>query len=422
MRRFGKIVLKPNKSNPRYLEASYPTPVEAFGQWPGLPARQTATFPLTQEGRDDAAAWLAAARKRIEAGVWKPERIIRRQEQEQSMTFGEFVDEWNRSRAESGELHEGTTQLSEYYARILCRRFGRMRLNRIGPKDIEAYALELADTTTEHERRVRLLYLRQILTAAAKPDGEGHSIIQRSPFAVRIPPKRQRAETPPATPGELRIIHDSMPPHLRLAITLAVAAGGLRIGEVCGLQRRDIDLDRRTVTINRTRLDEKGSVSGDPKTPGSRRTEPLPESVIPEIRAHLDRWPQAAPDAWIFRDRVSICYDRNSPITLGGMRKDFAAARRNAGRDDLRFHDLRVTALTMLAQQGATVRELMAAAGHTTPTMAIHYQRATEERQRALADKVAATLDPSTAPKASERDEEIARLRARLAELEAMGE
>ena len=82
MRRFGKIVVKPNKSNPKYIEASYPTPVDAFGQWPGLAARQTTTFPLTPEGRDDAAAWLSAARKRIDAGVWQPERIILRRERE----------------------------------------------------------------------------------------------------------------------------------------------------------------------------------------------------------------------------------------------------------------------------------------------------------------------------------------------------
>ena len=54
--------------------------------------------------------------------------------------------------------------------------------------------------------------------------------------------------------------------------------------------------------------------------------------------------------------------------------------------------------------------------------MAMHYQRLSKDRQRAFADKVAATLDPSKASKASERDQEIARLRARLAELEAMGE
>ena len=107
------------------------------------------------------------------------------------------------------------------------------------------------------------------------------------------------------------------------------------------------------------------------------------------------------------------------------MRSDFIAARHKAGRDDLRFHDLRVTALTMLAQQGATVRELMAAAGHTTPNMAIHYQRTTEKRQRALADKVAASITPTqtdTAPASAEndKDKEIAELKKQIAQLKAL--
>lgn len=424
MRRFGKIVVKPNKTNPKYLEASYPTPVEAFDQWPGLPMRQTTTFPLTQDGRDDAAAWLASARKRIEAGVWQPEKIRRKQESEKAMTFAEYVDKWNLHRAKSGDLHEATKRLSERYARILCRTFGDMPISHISHKDIQAYSDSLVGAVTHNERRSRLVYLKQILTAAAKPDVDGHSIIQRSPFDIKIPAFHQSEGSAPATPEELRIIHDAMPEHLRLAITLAIAAGGLRIGEVCGLQRQDIDIERHTISIRRTRLDDiPGIIVGDTKTPGSRRTEPLPESVIPEIEEHLRKWVQDGPEAWIFRDIRDLRAGRGAiPITCSGLRYRFRLARREAGRADLRFHDLRATALTMLAQQGATVRELMAAAGHTTPTMAIHYQRTTEKRRRALADKVASTLDPATASKASERDQEIARLRARLAELEAMGE
>lgn len=298
MRRFGKIVVKPNKTNPKYLEASYPTPVEAFDQWPGLSMRQTTTFPLTQDGRDDAAAWLASARKRIEAGVWQPEKIRRKQEREKAMTFAEYVDEWNLHRAKSGDLHEATKRLSERYARILCRTFGDMPISRISHKDIQVYSDSLVGAVTHNERRSRLVYLKQILTAAAKPDVDGHSIIQRSPFDIKIPAFHQSEGSAPATPEELRIIHDAMPEHLRLAITLAIAAGGLRIGEVCGLQRQDIDIERHTISIRRTRLDDiPGIIVGDTKTPGSRRTEPLPESVIPEIEEHLRKWVQDGPEA-----------------------------------------------------------------------------------------------------------------------------
>lgn len=42
VRKFGKIVVKPSKANPKWIEASYLTPVSAFSEWPDLPNRQTA--------------------------------------------------------------------------------------------------------------------------------------------------------------------------------------------------------------------------------------------------------------------------------------------------------------------------------------------------------------------------------------------
>ena len=52
------------------------------------------------------------------------------------------------------------------------------------------------------------------------------------------------------------------------------------------------------------------------------------------------------------------------------MHDAFHAARDAAGRPDLRFHDLRHTGATLAAAAGATVAELMARIGHTTPAMA----------------------------------------------------
>ncbi len=256
-----------------------------------------------------------------------------------------------------------------------------MPISRISHKDIQAYSDSLVGAVTHNERRSRLVYLKQILTAAAKPDVDGHSIIQRSPFDIKIPAFHQSEESAPATPEELRIIHDAMPEHLRLAITLAIAAGGLRIGEVCGLQRQDIDIERHTISIRRTRLDDiPGIIVGDTKTPGSRRTEPLPESVIPEIEEHLRKWVQRRTGGMdLPRHPRPSRRPRRYPNHMQRTQIPLPPRPPRAGRADLRFHDLRATALTMLAQQGATVRELMAAAGHTTPTMAIHYQRTTEK-------------------------------------------
>lgn len=419
VRKFGKIVVKPSKKSPKYIEASYPTPVEAYGKWPGLPARQTATFPLTQEGRDDAATWLNRARKRIEADVWEPERLLKRKERDKAMTFAQFVEQWCREREQSGLIRASTLRLSDIGARPLLEAFGPMPITRITGDDIERFAATVYPENPS-SRYMVLRTLKQILTAAAKPDSVGHSVIPRSPYTMPLPPRPHRDETPPATPEQLYAIHDAMPELQRLAITLTVNAGGLRIGEVCALKRRDIDLERRTISIRRTRLDDVREPTGLPKTAASIRTETIPEAIIPEIKAHLDRYVASDGDAWIFPAPRSR--DNTEPMPTSTLRFNFRRARKTIGREDLRFHDLRSTALTLLAQNGATVRELMAAAGHSTPAMAIHYQRATETRQRALADRVAATLIPHTQPQLEpdERDRRIAELEAQIERLKAL--
>lgn len=45
-----------------------------------------------------------------------------------------------------------------------------------------------------------------------------------------------------------------------------------------------------------------------------------------------------------------------------------------AGGPDLRFHDLRPTGAVLAAQEGATLAELQARLGHTTPAAAMIYQ------------------------------------------------
>ena len=45
------------------------------------------------------------------------------------------------------------------------------------------------------------------------------------------------------TRQEIDTLVEGFPEYYRLSIHLALLVGGLRIGEVCGLQLRDIDLD-----------------------------------------------------------------------------------------------------------------------------------------------------------------------------------
>jgi integrase len=71
------------------------------------------------------------------------------------------------------------------------------------------------------------------------------------------------------------------------------------------------------------------------------------------------------------------------PRTFG---KAFDKARAAAERPDLHFHDLRHTGAVLAAQTGATLAELMARLGHSTPGAAMRYQHAAADRDRAIAE------------------------------------
>jgi hypothetical protein len=62
------------------------------------------------------------------------------------------------------------------------------------------------------------------------------------------------------------------------------------------------------------------------------------------------------------------------------------AARRDLGRPEIHFHDLRGAGLTWAATQGATTRELMERGGHASPAAALRYQHAVEDREAAIAE------------------------------------
>jgi len=60
-------------------------------------------------------------------------------------------------------------------------------------------------------------------------------------------------------------------------------------------------------------------------------------------------------------------------------------ARRKPVGPDLRFHDLRHSGAVLAAMSGATLAELMARLGHSTPTAALIYQHAAKGRDREIA-------------------------------------
>ena len=414
-RSFGNIKYRPSKANPKRIVASFATPEQAFEMWPALPERQSKSFPGNAE--DDALTWLSSQRKFIEAGVWKPTAIVKHAEKTSRLTMGEYFPDWLEHRTFKGRtLKAGTRyRLRKDGENHILPYFGNTRLIDITQWDIDVWLATLP-ADQEAMRANSLKVLKAILKTASQPGLHGEPpLIPQYPCTRTLPKPRRKSETIPATPEQVKAIYDAMPVRYAMAVYLAVFGDGLRIGEVCALQRKDIDLDFRVMHIRRGRVTmDKAKLTDTPKTENSVRDERIPSQLIPLLRTFLDADVDDGKGAWLFPAKK----DQSRPVHPNTLRGDYEIAREKAGRPDLRFHDLRHTGLTWLAEDGATVRELMDAAGHSDVETAMRYQHSVSERRDVLAERLGARLLSDDTVEIVE--ERIRQLDARIAELQEL--
>src|SRR5438477_306673 len=76
----------------------------------------------------------------------------------------------------------------------------------------------------------------------------------------------------------------------------------LRWGELAALRRTDIDVDARTVKVQRTltELAGGGYTFGPPKSPAGRRIVVIPDLILTDLTWHLGRFVAVADDALVF--------------------------------------------------------------------------------------------------------------------------
>ena len=127
-----------------------------------------------------------------------------------------------------------------------------------------------------------------------------------------------------------------------------------------------------------------GPVELPPKSAAGVREIVIPASLVPELRAHLDSYVAPAGTAWLLSSERSP----RLPLHPNSLRGAWERARDDAGIPWFKFHDLRHTGLTIFAQQGATLAELLHRGGHSDVDVALRYQHATRERDAALTSRM----------------------------------
>jgi integrase len=252
---------------------------------------------------------------------------------------------------------------------------GDIELRKVTLEVVRRWRATLRSTTTPNRIAQAYRLLHAVMATA-----ESDELITRNPCRIKGGGREHHPERPYVGPADVLALADAIEPRWR-ALVLLAGLVGLRRGELAALRWSDYDATRAVLRITRSaRWVDGERTEGPPKTDSGRRFVPIPALVVEALVEHSAAgFGEAGPDGLVFIG------EQGGPVRLATLYSAFGEARAAIGREDVHLHDLRHAALTMLAEEGATVRELMRAGGHASPAAALHYQRAADDRATDLA-------------------------------------
>jgi integrase len=167
---------------------------------------------------------------------------------------------------------------------------------------------------------------------------------------------------------------------------------GMRHGEITALRWEDINFDKGTVYIHRTvSYLKKGFTEGDTKTATSEREITLSPSVLAVLREHHIRQreiQQLAGEKWQCLDLVFSNAKGGYLVKLTNTSK-FHRLLEQAGLPEIRIHDLRYTAITILMEMGINQKAIQHRVGHAHLEQTWKYTLVSASMQ----EEIAARLD-----------------------------
>jgi integrase len=149
----------------------------------------------------------------------------------------------------------------------------------------------------------------------------------------------------------LEACSQSANPYLESIVRIALISG-MRLGEIMGLRWSDIDFDQQTICLEKTKNDD-------------RRILPL----IGELESIFKKCSTYGSGGYVFPARHSA-----SLQPIASIRSAFQKSLQDSGIENFKFHDLRHTACSHMAMNGASQGELMEILGHRSPRMTSRYR------------------------------------------------
>lgn len=322
---------------------------------------------------------------------------------DKNVTFEEFAKEWLTIYA--NEVKEQSYLLRKKQLKVLNKHLGKLPIQDIEHRRYQNLLVKLSKSyaynTLSGIHATACLILKkavQFKVIAASP--AKYATIPRQKESAESSINRKKYLEKEELLHLLNIIRQEN--HYQdYVLFLLLAYTGLRIGEACALQWSDIDFINQTVSITKTIYNDnnvRNFTLGTPKTKQSIRIIAVDEEVLDVLKKHRAKQKEyRLAHANTFTDHNAIFTSRKFPgYPLNRTAVDFKMKyylKKAKLPLMLTPHSLRHTHVSLLAEAGVDLYEIMERLGHlndiTTRSIYLH---TTKNRRRNASDKFAQLL------------------------------
>ena len=364
------------------------------GSWRAQISIDGERLSYTADSRAECNDWLRRTMDLVDQGMTFQSR---------NLSLQEYLQDWFRVKKttiKTKTAYDYERNINKY----LIPNLGNIKLKDLTTYQVTRFYAKLIDneigTRTVH-------YVHGILRSALQ-EAVRSGIIGRNPCIGAMLPRRSQKEMQVLTETQVtQFLIATESSRYKALYQLAITTG-MRYSELIGLKWTDIDWEKGTVKIQRQLqyLPKKGYKFTEPKTRSGTRTIMIGETTLKILNEHHKKYASQDKSG----ENLIFINGIGTQIYFKRFYKDFKRVLHTAELPEIRFHDLRHTAATLMISNGIPVLIVSKILGHSQPSVTMNiYAHASVEMQSEAARLMENLVTPIPISLKEDQKQEISR-------------